>query len=294
MYNTQINKNGKRIVLYGNNAIIENEKIIIESLDLTGNESVDRLIIQKCIDDNKLKSDILYEGNTVYPFEKTVKEYRRLQKSGTLDNMTKYMYNFFMYACGDIAHYNIDGYKSYYDNSFRKLEDELLSSNWNSSRFSDRDKIFKELKISKEYFKERETIDIDNISTNELKSIIKKCGWKINVDGNNFWKLSKDINNNITYSFNIDILNCSISRIMRQISYITNSFNKESYIEDMVTKREKNDNSPTISEIVSSANSIKYSLNRFASDVLYKARIVAEENLSILNKENIKDFDYEY
>lgn len=295
--NVEVNINGNRIKLYGNNATIQNEKAIIENLELTGNEYADRLAIQQCIDDNKLKSDVLYEGNTVYPFEKTVKEYRRLQKSGTLDNMSKYMYHFFMYACDDIAHYDIGGYKCYYNNSFRKLEDELLSNNWTSSRFADRDRIFKELKISREYFKERENIDIDKISLNELKSIIKECGWKVNVDSNGFWKLSKDINYNTNYSFNIDILNRTTSRIMREISYITNSFNQENYIENMVADRNKIDNPPTISEIVSSAKEIRYSLIQFASDVLYKTRVAAEEKSSILNKENIKNndnFDYEY
>lgn len=86
MENIELNINGKRIKLYGGNAIINSEKQIIEKLELTGNESVDRLLIQKCIDDNKLKSDILYDGNTVYPFEKIVKAYRRLQKSGSLEN----------------------------------------------------------------------------------------------------------------------------------------------------------------------------------------------------------------
>ena len=76
--------NEKRISLYGSKDIIEKETPIIENLELTGNESRDRLLIQKCIDENKLKSDILYDGNTVYPFEKTVKEYRKLQKTDSL------------------------------------------------------------------------------------------------------------------------------------------------------------------------------------------------------------------
>lgn len=297
MNNVEINVNGNRITLYGNNDTIQNEKVIIENLKLTGNEYADRLVIQQCIDDNKLKSDILYEGNTVYPFEKTIKEYRRLQKSGTLDNMSKYMYHFFIYACNDIAHYDMGGYKSYYDNSFRKLEDELLSNNWTSSRFTDIDRIFKELKISRKYFKERENIDIDKISINKLKSIIKECGWKVNVDSNGFWKLSKNINYNTIYSFNIDILNRTTSRIMREISYITNSFNQENYIENMVANRNKIDNLLTISEIVSSAKEIRYSLIQFESDVLYKTRVAAEEKISISNKENTKnndDFNYEY
>ena len=70
MERTEILINNKRINLYGSKAVIEKEKQVLESLKLTGIENKDRLIIQDCIDKNKLKSDILYEGNTVYPFEK--------------------------------------------------------------------------------------------------------------------------------------------------------------------------------------------------------------------------------
>ena len=85
-------------------------------------------IIQKAIDENNLKSEISYNGATVYPFEKIVEEYRKLQKSGLLDKLSNNMYHFFMYACGDIAHYNIYGYREYYDNSFRKLEENFIKS----------------------------------------------------------------------------------------------------------------------------------------------------------------------
>lgn len=179
MNNIEINIKGKIVKLYGSNSIIEKEKPIIEKMQLTGNEYADRLIIQQCIDDNKLKSDISYDGNTVYPFEKTIKEYRKLQKNGTLDNMSKYMYDFFMNACGDIAHYNIDGYKSYYNYSMKELENQLLRACVSTTRYSDVDKIFKELKIGKKYFHTRDTINIDEVSINKLKAIIKECGWNI-------------------------------------------------------------------------------------------------------------------
>ena len=235
MNNVELNINGKRINIYGSNAIIQNEKQIIENLELTGNESADRLIIQQCIDDNKMKSDILYDGNTVYPFEKIVKAYRKLQKSGTLDNLTKEMYHFFMYACGDIAHYDIQGYKCYYNNSFRQLENELLANNWTASRFTDIDKIFRELKISREYFKDRDSIDIDKVSTSKLKSIIKECGWNVN-EANMYWKFSKNIGEKTNYSFDIDILTRNVSDIIRNIDYISNSFNKDSYCEMIYEK----------------------------------------------------------
>lgn len=292
----ELNINGKIISMYGTNLILQCEKDIIEKLNLTGNEYIDRLIIQECIDDNRLRAEILYDGNTVYSFEKTVKEYRKLQKSGTLDNLSKNMYDFFMYACGDIAHYDIAGYKCYYDYSFRKLENELLSQNWTASRFTDRDRIFKELKISKEYFKNRESIDINKISTNKLKSIIKECEWEVTETKDKYWELSKNIDSNTNYSFNLDILTRNTSDILKDINYIAKTFNKDSYSEMIYAKREKN-NGMTISEIVSSAYKIKSELNTFASDVLYKTRIAAEEKISILNRENVKkndDFNYEY
>ena len=155
MNKTELNINGKRIVLYGSKKIIENEKPIIENLELTGNENTDRLLIQRCIDENKLKSDILYDGNTVYPFEKIVKAYRKLQKRGSLDNLSNDMYHFFIYACGDIAHYDLGGFKAYYNYSFQQLENTLLKDNWMmNTRFSDVNHIFKELQIGK-YFNER-------------------------------------------------------------------------------------------------------------------------------------------
>lgn len=149
--------NGNKIALYGSKAVIQSEKSIIESLNLTGNEPTDRLIIQKCIDDNNLKSKILYGGNTVYPFRKTVMAYKKLQKSGKLEKLTNEMYHFFTNACGDIAHYDLGGFIAYYDNSFQKLENSLCRDCFTTSWHTDLDRIFKELKIGREYFKERKS-----------------------------------------------------------------------------------------------------------------------------------------
>lgn len=296
MKKIEINKNGKKIVLYANNAaILQKEKEVIENLELTNNEYSDRLIIQQCIDNNKLKSDISYDGNTIYPFEKIIKAYRKLQKSGSLENLTKEMYHFFMYACGDIAHYDIGGYKCYYNYSMRELEDRLLKNIGSAGRFSDRDRIFKELKIGN-YFKERELININKISLNQLKSIIKECGWNVEVNANNYMNLSKKINNNTTYSFDIDILNADISKIIKDINYIGYSFNKDIYIENMVSDRINVDNPRTISEIVYDANDIKRMLVKLVDDVTYKSRLEAElkqstqnKNSNMLQKEYIED-----
>ena len=167
------------IRLSGKLSVIEQEAKIINELNLIGIESNDRLLIQECIDKNKLKSNILYSGNSVYSFDKIVREYRKLQKSGNLSNMTNLLYDFFMCACGDIAHYNINGYISYYDNDIRKLEQEFLKNCSCASRLSDVDKIFKELKIGK-YFKERDSINLNLL----LRIVDGMLMYNLKIDGN--------------------------------------------------------------------------------------------------------------
>ena len=295
--------NNKRINLYGSKAIIEKEKPIIENLELVGIENKDRLIIQKSIDENKLKSDILYEGNTVYPFEDIVKEYRRLQKDYSLGNLTNDMYHFFMNACGDIAHYDKIGYRCYYNDSIVELENRFLKNSYTASRFSDVDRIFKELKISK-YFDEREQIDLNKISLNKLKSIIKECGWNV-INKNGIWKIERTTMFGNDFNFEIDTSNNSVSNAVKEIQKYYNSFNKDEYVENIIAIRSSL--GLTISEIVSSSENIQRMLNTLSLDVLYKSRLAVEEGKNTIEKvakisneiaqnniENENDFDYDY
>lgn len=298
----ELNIHNKKINLYGTKSIIEKEKYIIQSLNLTGNEQQDRLIIQDCIDRSKLKSSILYEGNTVYPFEKIIKEYRRLQKENSL-NLSNDMYEFFMNACGDIAHYDKSGYRYYYNDSIIELEENLLktSSVWN--RESDVNRIFKELKIGP-YFSEREFIDIDKISLKKLESIIRECNWNITKDDEK-WKLDRNTIYSNNYSFEIDVSNKKISDIIKQIQDKCQSFNKDEYVENMVSIRHQV--GLTISEIVGASGNIQRMLSSLSFNTLYKSRIYAEEkdfnerksaeisnkiNTNNLENENDLDFDY--
>ncbi len=277
MNSVELKANGKRITLYGSKAIVEKEQSIIENLELTGNESNDRLIIQKCIDENKLKSKIYYEGNTIYPFEKIVKAYRRLQKSGSLENLTNEMYHFFMYACGDIAHYDLEGFKAYYNYSFLELENTLLKDNWlMHTRRSDVDKIFKELKVGK-YFYERDFINIDNVSLNKLKSIIKECGWNITTEKDS-WKLEKDILFSQNFSFKVDTSSKNVSNIVDEIMNCSNSFNNNDYMENLIEKRKESDNPLNVRDVVMITDDICSKLSKLANTVLYKCRLEVEEN----------------
>ncbi len=295
--------NNKRINLYGSKAIIDKEKPIIENLKLTGIENNDRLIIQNCIDENKLKSDILYEGNTVYPFEKIVKEYRKLQRDYSLENLSNNMYHFFMNACGDIAHYDKTGYRCYYNDSIVELENRFLKNSYTASRFSDVDRIFKELKISN-YFDEREQIDLDKISLNKLKSIIKECGWNV-INKNGIWKIERTTMYGKDFNFEVDTSDNSVSNVVKEIQRYYNSFNKDEYVENMVAIRSSL--GLTISEIVSSSENIQRMLNNLSFNVLYKSRLAAQESKNTIEKaqeisnkivennlENENDFDYDY
>lgn len=295
--------NNRNIKLYGSKATIEKEKQIIENLELVGIEDKDRLIIQKCIDENKLKSDILYEGNSVYSFEKTIKEYRKLQKDNSLGNLTNYMYDFFMNACGDIAHYDKVGYRYYYNDSIVELENRFLKDSYISTRFSDVNKIFKELKIGS-YFKERNLINIDNVSIKKLESIIKESNWNI-TKNNEKWKLDKNTIYGNNFSFEVDISDNKISNIVQQIQDKCQTFNKDEYVENMVATREKL--GLTISEIVGAAGNIQRMLSNLSFNTLYKTRLIAEEKdfnerklaeksneITKNNLEKDDNFDYEY
>lgn len=292
MNNLEIKINEKNINLYGNKATIESEKTIIENLHLNGNEYEDRLIIQKAIDENKLKSNISYNGNSIYPFEKIVKEFRKLQRSGTLEKLTKEMYHFFIYACGDIAHYDLDGFKSYYNNSFRKLEEEILKDCWTSSRFTDINKIFKELKIGRDYYYLRENIDINNLTLNKLKEIIKECGWNI-AEKDTCWRIEKNTEYKNKFEFEIDISSKSALSAIEGIINYNNIFDKNNYIEERVEKRKETSNCMSISDIVYEANNIKSMLYRLSNDVLYKSRIEAD-GMECERKKKEENIDYEY
>ena len=93
--------------------------------------------------------------------------------------------------------------------------------------------------------------------------------------------------------------------VLKKIQDYYNSFNKDEYIEKMVSIRKSL--GLTISEIVSAADNIKRLLNNLSFDVLYKSRLAVEENKKNIQKvqeisnnivenelENENDIDYEY
>ena len=311
MNHIYIDVNNKKISIYGSNSNIEKAENIISNLPLTGNEGTDRLIIQKAIDNNKLNASILYDGNTVYSFDKTVKEYRKLQKTGSLNNMTESMYHFFTNACGDIAHYNIDGFKSNYDYSLQKLEKHLLSrDNHVPSWHTDLDLIFKELKIGK-YYSERENINIDIVPIKKIIELIKKYGYDIKTE-NNTWKFIdtiKDYNVNVeekgttilfkpstkssnNFEFSIVLPSNNATNIINGISNYYNHFDKNEYIKEVIESSDINSEKTDISKIVYNTDYFMSKLSKLADYLLYNCKNEAEI-LSDSSKRNSKELDYE-
>lgn len=285
MNRIELNKNNKRITFFGSNNVIESDKNIIDNLPLTGNESNDRILIQKCIDNNNLKSEILYEGNTIYSFKKIVKEYRNLQKNGTLDKLTNKMYLFFTNACGDIAHYNINGFRDYYNNSLENLESKLLGRDTFIPRWcSDLDRIFKELKIGK-YYVEREYINLNIAPINKLKPIIEDLGWKVKQTCG-FWNFEQRESSQFPFKFSISTANNKATDIIDGLKYYYDNFDKDGYIRQLIELDEGHEFS--VSDIVHDVETNLRLLSRLINEINYRCK---NEALILSSYENDKNYD---
>lgn len=285
MNRIELNKNNKRITFFGSNNVIESDKNIIDNLPLTGNESNDRILIQKCIDNNNLKSEILYEGNTIYSFKKIVKEYRNLQKNGTLDKLTNKMYLFFTNACGDIAHYNINGFRDYYNNSLENLESKLLGRDTFIPRWcSDLDRIFKELKIGK-YYAEREYINLNIVPINKLKPIIEDLGWKVKQTCE-FWNFEQIESSQFPFKFSISTANNKATDIIDGLKYYYDNFDKDGYIRQLIELDEGHEFS--VSDIVHDVETNLRLLSRLINEINYRCK---NEALILSSYENDKNYD---
>ncbi len=281
----ELEKCGKKITVYGSRADIDKTTSLIENLDITGNEMKDRLLIQELIDNNKLKSRISYNSNTVYSFKKIIKAYRKLQKDDSLYGMTEELYHFFMYACGDIAHYNISGYIDNYGNSIRKLENTFLKDCTFAPRYTDVDRIFRELKIGK-YYNEREAINLNNLPLKKLKNIITDCGWNVLEKNESLWELKINLNDNNVYCFDVEIGDSDVSTIIYSMIRYGINYNPDNYAEKIIKSRSKDDNSSARS-IINYADMVKRKLMTLSSDILYKSRYEIETS------KNTKIYDLE-
>jgi len=103
-----------RYVRLSDSVIKEIERHIKPLLEgLSGNEDKDRLAIQDFIDETGFKYDIVYNGNTVYSYDRIMKAFKRYIKSDAQD-MSDDLYEFFHLNLGTIAHYDKRGWMATY------------------------------------------------------------------------------------------------------------------------------------------------------------------------------------
>jgi hypothetical protein len=105
-----------RVGLYGSKKEIDQTEELITShlpelpqLD----EPKARLAIQQIIDNKKLKADILFSGNTVWSFDRIIRDVKKVQKNG-MTAMSRYLYGFLHLSAGSIAHYSLSGWVETY------------------------------------------------------------------------------------------------------------------------------------------------------------------------------------
>jgi hypothetical protein len=106
----------KRVAIYGSQKEISRAAEIITALlpELpTLAEPQARLALQDLIDFKKIKTDILFEGNSVWSRDRITRDVRRVVKNG-MNSMTDYLYSFLHLKAGSIAHYNKLGWIDVY------------------------------------------------------------------------------------------------------------------------------------------------------------------------------------
>jgi hypothetical protein len=104
-----------RINLYGSNKGIETaEQLITAITELpTMDERQARLALQRLIDNKKIKASILINGNSVWSYDRIIKDIKSVKKNG-MSRMSDYLYHFLSLSCGSIAHYNKQGWIDVY------------------------------------------------------------------------------------------------------------------------------------------------------------------------------------
>ena len=126
----------EKISVFGSRKHIEEAEKALEVIDkeVLKSEPEARLEIQKLIDDNKLKADILYDGNIVWSYNKIIRNIKQIKQKGILGTagyiqtgsmmrvpennakpvLSDYTYKFLSLSCGSIAHYSKAGWIAEY------------------------------------------------------------------------------------------------------------------------------------------------------------------------------------
>jgi hypothetical protein len=77
---------------------------------------------------------------------------KKIIKTNDIDHLTKSSYNFFYLLSGFIAHYDLQGFKGYYNNVTNFLNDLKNSSDIKNPNYYIDDKFFQKDDYSKDYY----------------------------------------------------------------------------------------------------------------------------------------------
>lgn len=95
--------------------IAEVELMIIQQLPSIKdmNQADARYHLQVMIDAQSVKADLLFRGNGVWSYNKTIEHFERVVENG-MDHLSEHLYQFFSLCCGTIAHYSRLGWIDVY------------------------------------------------------------------------------------------------------------------------------------------------------------------------------------
>lgn len=114
-----------QITIYWTQQEIEHTKYWLITLPLTGDNSIDRLIIQDCIDKHNLKASILYEWSKIFSYRKVIEQYKKILKYW-VKSISDYLYKFFSLN-RTMSYHGREDWISYYPN-ISDIENILLNA----------------------------------------------------------------------------------------------------------------------------------------------------------------------
>lgn len=185
-YNKQL-----KISLGGTKDAVRKAAEALDRLTFTDNEGKDRLLIQQTMDVKNLRASILYNGNIVWPCKRLLKEYQKYSKSGSIENLTDFFYDFLHLGCDDIAHYSKQGYIGYYDGNFEEVTKKVIYATtfvpaWHTDlrnvfdafrKWENSEKVKKpQLKSAKAAQIDSEDDWLDSVNPAALREELARCG----------------------------------------------------------------------------------------------------------------------
>lgn len=117
----------EKLVLFGTKKEIQDLEEELKDFDTNRTEEKIRLDLQDILDKG-YKGEIMYAGNVITPYTKTIKEYNKYKKKGSIDNLSNFFYNFLTCTLSDIAYYNKTGYICNYGGSFARIQKEVINN----------------------------------------------------------------------------------------------------------------------------------------------------------------------